>query len=223
MRRIQEMQNPQSAALRSMLDRVETLKGEKGEKGESPVKYVDYFTPEEVDAIVAHIRSQIRDGVDGKDGIDGVTPKKGTHYRDGVDGRDGKDGIGKNGKDGKDGVSPSMEAIIAELRKDPIHYTQVEGAPDPKDLAQLIAFLKRGGFRGGGSSSAPTAGFTVLIPTAGLVNGTNQTFMFSSAPSVIVLDNGNAMNKVSSDGTVNWTGTTTVVLNQAPNFNIFGY
>lgn len=70
---------------------------------------------------------------------------------------------------------------------------------------------------GGGSGSV-----TVLVPT-GTVNGVNQTFVFSSAPNVIVLDNGNTMNKVSSDGTVNWTGTTTVVLNQAPNFNIFGF
>ena len=65
-------------------------------------------------------------------------------------------------------------------------------------------------------------GFTVLIPT-GTVNGSNTTFVFGSAPQVIILDNGNIMNKVSKDGTVNWTGSTTVVLTQAPNFNIFGF
>lgn len=69
---------------------------------------------------------------------------------------------------------------------------------------------------GGGGS------FTLLTPT-GTVNGTNTTFVFTSAPSVIALDNGSIMNKVSSDSTVNWTGTTTVVLTQAPNFNIFGF
>lgn len=65
------------------------------------------------------------------------------------------------------------------------------------------------------------AGIAVLVP-AGTVNGINTSFVFVSAPSVIVLDNGNVMNKVSSDGTVNWTGTTNVILNQAPNFNIYG-
>ncbi len=67
-----------------------------------------------------------------------------------------------------------------------------------------------------------TAGAGVLIPT-GTVNGSNTTFVFTTAPNIIVLDNGNMMNKVSSDGTVNWTGTTTVVLTQAPNFNIYGF
>lgn len=64
------------------------------------------------------------------------------------------------------------------------------------------------------------AGFTVQIPTGSLNQG---TFVFTTAPQVIVLDNATIMNKVSSDGTVNWTGTTTVVLNQAPNFNIYGF
>lgn len=68
---------------------------------------------------------------------------------------------------------------------------------------------------GGGS-------FSVLVPT-GTVNGTNRTFVFGTAPQVVILDNGNIMNKVSSDGTINWTGTTTIVLAQAPNFNIFAF
>lgn len=68
---------------------------------------------------------------------------------------------------------------------------------------------------GGGS-------FAVMVPT-GTVNGINRSFTFSSAPQIIVLDNGNVMNKVSSDGTVNWTGTTAVTLTQAPNFNIYGF
>lgn len=70
-------------------------------------------------------------------------------------------------------------------------------------------------------SATGTSGITILIPT-GSVNGTNTIFTFTSAPKVIVLDNGNMMNKVSSDGTTNWTGTTTITLNQAPSFNIFG-
>lgn len=72
--------------------------------------------------------------------------------------------------------------------------------------------------------STTGTGFTVLTPSSGVVNGTNTVFVFASAPSVIVLDNGNVMNKVSSDGTVNWTTVgTTVTLSQAPSFNIFGF
>ncbi len=58
------------------------------------------------------------------------------------------------------------------------------------------------------------------LPT-GTVNGSNQTFTFTTAPSAIVVD-GLTINKVQSDGTVNWTGTTVVILAVAPNFNIFG-
>lgn len=58
-------------------------------------------------------------------------------------------------------------------------------------------------------------------PTSGAVNGSNATFVWASAPNVIVVDQGRTMQQVSSDGTVNWTGTTTTVLTIAPNFDIF--
>lgn len=92
-------------------------------------------------------------------------------------------------------------------------------AADDKTIVRLTADPVTGALLVS-AQSAP--GVVVLIPT-GIVNGINTSFVFSSAPSVIVLDNGNTMNKVSSDGTVNWTGTTTVVLNQAPSFNIYGF
>lgn len=66
---------------------------------------------------------------------------------------------------------------------------------------------------GGGS-------FSVMVPSGALGQG---VFVWPTAPSVIVEDNGNTMNKVSLDGTVNWTGTTTTTLTQFPNFNIYGY
>lgn len=61
----------------------------------------------------------------------------------------------------------------------------------------------------------------VVTPT-GAVNGINATFVFTVAPVLISVDNGRLMQKVSSDGTVNWTGTTTVTLAIAPNSDIFG-
>ncbi len=75
--------------------------------------------------------------------------------------------------------------------------------------------ISRGGSGGGGGST----GFQQ--PT-GTVNGTNTVFVFTTAPKVISVDQGRVMQKVSSDGTVNWTGTTTVTLTIAPTFDIFG-
>lgn len=68
---------------------------------------------------------------------------------------------------------------------------------------------------GGGS-------FSVMVPT-GTVDGTNKSFVFTSAPSVIVVDNGSTMNKTNKDTTGNWTGTTTVSMLVAPTFNIYGF
>lgn len=65
--------------------------------------------------------------------------------------------------------------------------------------------------------------FGLLTLNSGSVNGVNQTFTFSGAPNVIVVDQGRIMQKVSSDGNTNWSGTTTVVLQVAPNFDIFAY
>lgn len=64
---------------------------------------------------------------------------------------------------------------------------------------------------------------SVVAPTSGSVNGVNTVFVFTTAPSAICVDQGRFMQKVSSDGTVNWTGTTTVTLSVAPIFDIFGF
>lgn len=56
----------------------------------------------------------------------------------------------------------------------------------------------------------------------GTVDGSNTIFVFAKAPNVVSVDQGRVMQKVSSDGTVNWTGTTTITLTIAPNFDIFG-
>lgn len=58
-------------------------------------------------------------------------------------------------------------------------------------------------------------------PISGTVNGSTTVFGFTVAPNALSVD-GVVLNKVSSDSTVNWTGTTTVTLTIAPNFNLFG-
>jgi hypothetical protein len=58
-------------------------------------------------------------------------------------------------------------------------------------------------------------------PTSGTVDGTNQTYTWTTAPNAIVVDSGRIMQKISSDGTENWTGTLTTILSVAPNFDCF--
>lgn len=64
--------------------------------------------------------------------------------------------------------------------------------------------------------------FSLLTPVE-TPNGTATQFTFTSAPSVIVVDNGRTMRATNSDGTVNWTGTTTITLTVAPIYDIFGF
>ena len=67
-----------------------------------------------------------------------------------------------------------------------------------------------------------SGGSTGYQQPTGTVNGNNQTFVWTTAPNAIVVDQGRTMQQTSSDGTVNWTGTTTTILTIAPTFDIFG-
>lgn len=235
--KLRSLQDPDYAMKMGLGEMVDIFKNMKGEPGYTPKKGVDYLTPEDMEALKTEL-------------LAAATPQKGVHYNDGVDGQDGEDGEnGRNGDTPargvdywtredreaitadvlknikvKDGVSPQIKDIVPHVldaMQGKMEMKHVKGAPDPKDLADLIAFLKRGGFRGGAGTTVITGSSGYQVPTAGVVNGINRTFTWATAPNVIVLDNGNAMNKVSSDGTVNWTGTTTTVMTQAANFNIY--
>ncbi len=67
---------------------------------------------------------------------------------------------------------------------------------------------------GGGGSGYQAA--------TGTVNGSNTTFSFATEPTAISVD-GQTLQKTASDGTVNWTGTTTITLAVAPTRDIFGF
>lgn len=69
---------------------------------------------------------------------------------------------------------------------------------------------------GGGGS-----GTFGIISYTGTVNGSNTSFTFSSAPVILYIDHV-PYQKTSSDGTVNWTGTTSVTLTIAPINDLFG-
>ena len=200
------------------VDNLTTLKGEKGDQGERGEQ--------------GPMGPQGKPGRDGKQGRDG---QDGQHGQDGLDGRDGIDG--KNGKDG----SPDTAKQIAEKLNTLLAEIDFKVLKNVPDLTPRVINHYGGGFpetqiRAGSNvtvtkdafgnwviaSTGGSGSFSVLAAT-GTVNGTNKSFTFSSAPSVIVVDNGRVMRSTNSDGSTNWTGTTSVTLSVAPNFDIFGY
>lgn len=65
--------------------------------------------------------------------------------------------------------------------------------------------------------SVASAGFQ--IPT-GTVNGSNKTFVFTTAPNAVVVD-GATLQQTEQGGVQNWSGSTTITLLVAPNESIF--
>lgn len=105
----------------------------------------------------------------------------------------------------------SINGVAMSTRFTDVNYIG-SGAPTAAD--NLVTKQVDLTFSGGSSS-----GFQQ--PTSGDVDGSNATYTWTTAPSVISVDQGRVMQKVSSDGTVNWTGTTTTILAVAPNSDIF--
>lgn len=125
---------------------------------------------------------------------------------------------GEPGKDAKVDIDKIIKTLVQKLQTERIlDLTHIKGAQGFVKDGVKYRFEEL--MHGSGRTSSGGTGYQA--PTAGAVNGTNTVFTWATTPNVIVLDNGNAMNKVSADGTVNWTGTTTTTLNQAPNFNIY--
>ncbi len=196
MRSLEETRDPTSK-LRSMLlsrtakdsgEKLGLAKGERGESGYTPIKGKDYFTSAEVESIIKEVTRRVlieKKGEPGRNGRDGI----------GVKGERGAQGPAPvKGKDywtpseqaaiitqvlkfiPKPGKAPTAQEIASEVKKTPVKYHEVEGAPDLKDLPALIAFLKAGGFRGGGGSSSSSSVTVYAETPSGLINGVNTTY-----------------------------------------------
>jgi hypothetical protein len=119
-------------------------------------------------------------------------------------------------KDGKD-AQIDEEKVMGIIKKKKIHAKDVTGLEQTTSAFynQLIA---RGGYlHGGGGSSSSGTGYQ---SATGTVNGSNKNFSFTSAPNVVVVD-GVPLQKTQKDGTVNWTGGSTITLTVAPNYDIY--
>lgn len=112
-------------------------------------------------------------------------------------------------------MSDQWEAIDVNTRGSLIAVSTV----DDKTIVRLTADPITGALLV--SVSGGGGGFTELIAT-GSVNGINTSFTFTQAPTYII--SGHAVyRKTNSDGTTNWTGTTSVVMTQPPSEDIFGW
>lgn len=223
------------------------IKGDKGDKGDTPVKYVDYFTSNELEQVATFLKETVKDE---------VRPIKGIDYHDGIDGNEGPQGrmgpAGKDGRDGKNGKDapvinedglvmkllnripqqeiPTLEELVKEIKKKKLlEMRDIKNMPlNMNDMrwhgGGLTAVVHDSTLTGQGTTASPLS----VVPTTltgyqqatGTVDGVNLAFSFTTAPNVVVVD-GRTMQKVQSDGTVNWTGTTAITLVIAPNFDIY--
>lgn len=213
------------------VDRAEDLKkilrtpGPQGQRGEKP-------TPEEIATHVKEHLSHITDehlaGLIKKHAPkpkDGVTPIAGVHFtlpepqsidHDLLAEKMLEKLKGKISAKDISGLDETMRAHANQTKQGYLHGAGITGLQAGPNVTLLPD--GKGGFvisANGGASS----GFQ--LPSSGLVNGVNKTFVFAVAPNVIVADQGRAMQKTSSDGTVNWTGTTTIILAVAPVSDIY--
>jgi len=130
-----------------------------------PIKGVDYFTEEELQGMCEYVQSQIHQGVDGEQGIQGEKGEQGIQGETGPQGEQGP--AGRNGIDGetpdinkiikevikqipkpKDGKSPDILEVVALVKKE-LNLPETDKVMMKDDL---ITFLKKGGFRGGGAT-----------------------------------------------------------------------
>ncbi len=254
LQQIMEMKDPSLRISRLLSERanaeaimkMDMMKGEKGDDGYTPVKGKDYFTSTEIDSLVSHIRSIVKDGKDGINGKDGAkgekgdTPIKGIDYWDKND-KEGiiKEVLARMPKQEKavqvNHKALASEAIKGVIAENGIKIDHVEGLT--KTLTGLKEYLKLGGYRGGGDTVAAGTGVTITtnstgqkvinssgggfttLAATGTVNGTNTAFTFTQKPTYIVSDH--AWYQENKGWTWN-AGTLTATMTIPPVDDIFG-
>lgn len=219
---LEAMKSTHEADHQARMDKLEETianvkKMQKGDPAPKPIAGVDYPIPRDGTSpkhseIVADVVKQIRQPKDGE------TP---VINEDSIAKKAAKLITLPKPKDGKDGQTPKLEEIFAYIKKN-LKLEHIPGVKNEIDSYRNQLAGKHYGrdtwARGGGSSSS---GSGYQAPTSGVVDGVNKTFVWATAPNVIVVDQGRGMQKTSSDTTANWTGGTTTILAVAPTFDIF--
>ena len=185
------------------------------------------------------------DGKDGRPGRDGIEGPRGFQ---GLPGADGRLILAEEIRDKLHSLIDTerlngefIQGILTqkEFEEFKAQYSS-EGEATKKKINTLDQRWHGGGIskvstdstlKGNGTPSSPlsvvsggsSSGFQ--LPLSGAVNGSNQTYTWTTAPNAIVVD-GVPYIATSQDGTVNWTisgisGLTTTLVNIAPNGSIF--
>lgn len=247
---LRQLRNPvhttQTEIIQGLAKILEGVQMQKGDSGYTPVKGVDYFTAEELVAIIEHIteqvQSKVKDGdtpddaklaalieemipdpVPGSAGDNGLTPRYGIDYFTQEDQDKIVQAVVAQFPKQTDGKKVKFEDIVQAAVAQVITEQSKKKIKfsDIEDIDDLVQLLKRGGFRGGGGSSSGGGGFTRL-PATGLVNSVNLVYTFTSAPTYIVAD-GIWLEKTDSNGNIQWSiaGTTVTMINP-PSTSIYG-
>lgn len=166
LQKLQELKDPSLKMNRILADKsiaevmmkMETLQGIAGNDGYTPIRGKDYFTEQDINHVASIAQSMVKPAIDGKDGIQGIPGRNGDTPLRGVDYWTSKDQekIIKEAvaliPKAKDGLTPDTKEVVnqavAELKKQPVNFKDIKGTEE------LVAFLKLGGFRGGGGSSS---------------------------------------------------------------------
>lgn len=218
--------------------------GRNGTDGMTPIKGVDYFTDEEIDNITLDVLSQVPQSKDstGEEIINKINDVNSdvkidaSHIKNlpevtqtvireqmHVGGFETPIKGGSNITVTKDAFGAY---VITGSASGGGHTIQDEGTP----LTQRtnLNFVGAGVTVTDDSGNDATiitistsAGAGYQAVTGGSVNGSNTVFTWAVAPNAISVD-GVILRKTASDGTANWSGTTSTTLSVAPNFDIFG-
>ncbi len=182
-----------------LMEQIQGVKGEKGDQGEQGEVGEQGETGEKGDR-----GDQGTQGVRGPQGSQGDRGEKGAR--------------GEKGEKGQDGVSPTIDSVIVELKKNPVKYEDIQGAPSIKSLKNLVDFLKIGGFRGGGSSTGGTTGvITYSYDLSSFCDGVTKTFTVPANSGFILLSGSDAPNIYRPTVDYTGTGTTTLTLDALVN------
>lgn len=104
------------------------------------------------------------------------------------------------------------------LKRDQNHVTVLGGVTNDVDMDVTMLRVDPISKRLLVAATGTSGGSGYQAPLSGGLTGTNT---WTTAPNAIAVD-GAVKQKVSTDGTVNWTGTTTTTLTVQPTFDVFG-